>query len=410
MSTESARRSEEARRLQALDESGLMDAPPLDSLQRYTRIAREALGAPVVLVSLVDDRRQFFANHTGLDEHWSQRRETPLDASFCNIVVRNHDELLIDDAASDPRVADLVRLPGLEVGAYAGMPIRTEDDHVLGSFCAIAPESRSWSERDQRLLRDLSICVSTEVDLRRRMARSVDSERLLSSLNARLSAERTESRTAARAAVHDLRTPLGVLLLGLAHLSDHEGLADLPEIAKLLPKLERNLQHATDMVASLESRTRTVGSRAEGTDVDVLVYQTVEDLKPMVPGLEVSGLTGERTRLEATGLRRCVENVLTNAARFARSRVQVELIAEGGQVSITIDDDGPGLPDPEARVSMWEPGVVHHPDSQSRTGLGLSIVRDLITGAEGSVQSLGSPLGGLRVELRLPAVTGASVA
>ncbi len=100
-------------------------------------------------------------------------------------------------------------------------------------------------------------------------------------------------------------------------------------------------------------------------------------------------------------------NLLDNACKWARGRVdvtgRVEMgrMEDGGMLSITLDDDGPGLPD-NCREAVLEPGV-RLDESTPGTGLGLAVVRDVARLYGGDVQLGASPLGGLRATLRLPA-------
>ena len=64
---------------------GLLDTPPEAPIDRLTRLAARLLDAPVALVSLVDDHRQFFKSAFGLPQPWASIRETPLSHSFCCI-------------------------------------------------------------------------------------------------------------------------------------------------------------------------------------------------------------------------------------------------------------------------------------------------------------------------------------
>ena len=93
-------------------------------------------------------------------------------------------------------------------------------------------------------------------------------------------------------------------------------------------------------------------------------------------------------------------NVLDNACRFARSRVAVAAASVDTAAVVTIDDDGPGL-DPALRAAVLQRGV-RADESGHGSGLGLAIVRDLVELYAGTIALSVSPLGGLRVELRLP--------
>jgi signal transduction histidine kinase len=95
-------------------------------------------------------------------------------------------------------------------------------------------------------------------------------------------------------------------------------------------------------------------------------------------------------------------NLLDNACKWASSRVEVAAGSENECLLITIDDDGPGIATGD-RDAVLRRGV--RADEQvPGSGLGLSIVGDLAQLYGGELRLAGSPLGGLRVALRLPAV------
>ncbi|MBI3970384.1 MAG: hypothetical protein HY332_03765 [Chloroflexi bacterium] len=73
--------AEEAR-LRALYRTALLDTPPDDAFDRLTRLAANALRAPVALITLPDADRQFFKSQIGLPEPWASRRQTPLPHTF----------------------------------------------------------------------------------------------------------------------------------------------------------------------------------------------------------------------------------------------------------------------------------------------------------------------------------------
>jgi signal transduction histidine kinase len=93
-------------------------------------------------------------------------------------------------------------------------------------------------------------------------------------------------------------------------------------------------------------------------------------------------------------------NLLDNARKWARSRVELRARAEGHVVRLTVDDDGPGI----AEDLIEE--VMAHGTRLDRTvpgtGIGLAIVQDLAALHGGAVALSQSPLGGVRVTVRLP--------
>jgi serine phosphatase RsbU (regulator of sigma subunit) len=153
---------DDVERLRALERTGLLDSPPSAGFDRLTSLAARILRAPVSLVSLVDDHRQFFKSAVGLEEGL---RETPLSHSFCQHVVRSGAPLVVEDAETDAQVAGNLAIPDLGVAAYAGVPLITSDGAVLGSFCVIDTVPRQWTEEELAILGELAGSVVTEIEL-----------------------------------------------------------------------------------------------------------------------------------------------------------------------------------------------------------------------------------------------------
>ena len=153
-------------RLTVLEETALLDSLPEESFDRLSRLASRLLNAPVALVSLVDQERQFFKSCVGLPEPWASRREVPLSHSFCQHVVNAGEPLIIEDAREHPLVRENLAIHDLDVIAYAGIPLITSAGHTLGSFCAIDSVPRRWTEDEIAMLQDLAASVVTEIEMR----------------------------------------------------------------------------------------------------------------------------------------------------------------------------------------------------------------------------------------------------
>jgi Stage II sporulation protein E (SpoIIE)/GAF domain len=153
-------------RLRALDAAALLDTPAEQAFDRLTELAIAALGVPISLISLVTDDRQFFKSQSGLPSPVAEARETPLSHSFCQHVVADRRPLVIDDTRRDERVSANLAIPELGAIAYAGVPLRTRDGEVLGTFCAIDQQPRAWSPRDVAVLESLAAATMDIVRLR----------------------------------------------------------------------------------------------------------------------------------------------------------------------------------------------------------------------------------------------------
>jgi len=164
-------------RLLALRETGLLDSAPEESFDRLTHLAARIFHAPIALVSLVDEDRQFFKASCGLPSGLAETRESPLSHSFCQYVVAQETPLVISDATTDPRLQNNGAVRDWGVIAYLGVPIRSADGaHVLGSFCVIDTAPREWTQDDIALLSDLSQSVIAQIELGSMVQMSRDAE------------------------------------------------------------------------------------------------------------------------------------------------------------------------------------------------------------------------------------------
>lgn len=145
----------------------LLDTPPEDVFDNFTRLASQLLHAPVSLVSLIDfdGNRQFFKSQCGLPVPWSETRQTPLSHSFCKLVVETIQCLRITDARKDSRVAGNPAIDLLGVVAYLGVPIHADTGEVIGSFCVIDHVQRDWTEGDIDALQRLGRSVNDQFRL-----------------------------------------------------------------------------------------------------------------------------------------------------------------------------------------------------------------------------------------------------
>lgn len=150
-------------RLRALDDTGLLAAPPHAAFDRVTRLARRTTGAPMALLSVVGADRQVFVSADGLGGEHAGLRELPLSHSFCQHVVRQRAALVIQDARRHPLVADNASVEDLGVAAYLGVPFRAPGGEVLGALCAIEHAPRPWSLGDLAAVSDLGALAAEEV-------------------------------------------------------------------------------------------------------------------------------------------------------------------------------------------------------------------------------------------------------
>jgi len=208
-------------------------------------------------------------------------------------------------------------------------------------------------------------------------------------------------------ASHELRTPLARartrLEVDLAH-PDGVDLADTG--ARVVGDLADMDRLITDLLFLARVDADATPATDEVADLDDVVLAEAGALRVDTPRLSIdtTAVTAARVRGRVTELTRAVRNVLDNARRHATSRVGISLSETSDRVTLTVDDDGPGIPvDQRDEVfgrfvrldQARTPGPGH-------TGLGLAIAHDIVVRHGGSITIGDSPWGGGRVVITLP--------
>ena len=221
----------------------------------------------------------------------------------------------------------------------------------------------------------------------------------------RLESARNSQRRFVSDASHELRSPITTIRqhaeVALAH-PEHVTAAELAEV--VLAEQQRMQRLVEDLLLLARVDEHVPLTRA-AVDLDDLAFEEGHRLRSATSKrVDTSGVNAVRVQGDADALRRMLRNVAENAVRHASSRVDVTLVERGEEVVLTIDDDGPGIPATErARVLQR---FVRLDEARSRdeggSGLGFSIVDEVVRAHGGSMSIEQSPLGGARIVITLP--------
>jgi two-component system osmolarity sensor histidine kinase EnvZ len=208
--------------------------------------------------------------------------------------------------------------------------------------------------------------------------------------------ERTlEQRTAMLAGVsHDLRTVLTRFKLELALLGDSP---EVEAMKKDVDEMGRMLE------AYLAFARGDTGEQSEPTDMAEFLDELKADAERNGQRTNVVFHGYPVVTVKPAAFKRCLANLVSNAARFART-IEITGHRDHRYLTVTIDDDGPGIP-PAMREEVFKPFLrlddARNQD-QGGTGLGLAIARDIARSHGGDILLDTSPLGGLRARVRVP--------
>jgi len=153
----------EKKRLKVLWQYQVLDTVPEEVFDDLTELAARICEAPIAMITLVDENRQWFKSKVGVTIS-----ETSRDISFCAHAIGQPDLFIVSDATKDERFAQnplVISEP--KVRFYAGAPLVTPDGHALGTLCVIDKVARELRPDQKTALRVLARHVMTQLELRR---------------------------------------------------------------------------------------------------------------------------------------------------------------------------------------------------------------------------------------------------
>ena len=208
-----------------------------------------------------------------------------------------------------------------------------------------------------------------------------------------------------QAVSHELRTPLARIKFAteLVRSADNE-----PKREERLDAIDDATDSLDALVGELLDYTRHDASSENANRVPVCIDELIEaaiDLyQPLHPTIEYhKAVAAESYELNThvASLQRAVGNLVSNAGKYASTKVVVSVSKEAGNYQIVVDDDGKGIPVAH-REAVFEPFKRLAGNSQPGTGLGLALVRRICERLGGDVFASESPLGGARLTMRFP--------
>jgi two-component sensor histidine kinase len=153
-------------RLAALRSYRIIDTPPEPAFDDLVELAARACQTPMALISLIDERRQWFKAEVGLGV-----RETPLDRSICLTAMLQPGLTIIPNLTENSRFADNSLVAGEpHLRFYAGAVLRTPDGVPLGALCVFDRVARDLTEEQASTLTMLARQVMSQLELRRAIA------------------------------------------------------------------------------------------------------------------------------------------------------------------------------------------------------------------------------------------------
>jgi signal transduction histidine kinase len=384
----------EKERLKDLESYAILDTLSESDYDDITAIASEICGTKISLISLVDDKRQWFKSHHGIDI-----LETPKEYSFCAHAINDPLNLLvIPDARTDERFHDNPLVTG-ESGVvfYAGVPLISDNGLPLGTLCVIDQKPKLLSQSQMHSLRALGRQVMYMLNLRKT---KLNLEKTL----VELEEKNLELERFAYVAAHDLKSPLSGIV-GLSQLLsenysdqvDNDG----KEIIHLISKSSDKLRSLVDGLLEYSRSEKVLKEHKTVVNLNSLM----DDFRGLFVYEKNLSLNLKSSITDVVINRAALEqvliNLITNSIKYNdKENVEVEI---GGSASTThykfyVQDNGPGiaLENQENIFDIFK--VLSNEDrfGMKGNGIGLATVKKVIENSGGSIKVTSEPTKGAK--------------
>lgn len=204
-------------------------------------------------------------------------------------------------------------------------------------------------------------------------------------------------------ASHELRSPVAAMRTEAEVALRSGGPIDGRALASDVLAEATRLGEIVDDLLSLARHDEGLPPPAQPIDLDDVIL--VEARRPRRVPVDVSAVSAGRVRARPDEMTRVARHLLDNAARHAASAVAVRLTSDGRDVTLTVDDDGPGVP-ADQRAGVFQ-RFVRLDDARTRdhggAGLGLAVVATVARSLGGDTTVGDAPIGGARFTVTLPA-------
>ena len=207
------------------------------------------------------------------------------------------------------------------------------------------------------------------------------------------------SRTQVGNLAHSLKTPIAILMNEAGSIGAEKGQV----VEEQAARMSSQVQHYLDR-ARMAAQGQSVVFRTPVRDVLERIARVIAKLNPHLTvefdaaGSEELVFAGERQDLEEV-----VGNLLDNAGKWARGTIRLSCAPDGAdRLAVLVEDDGPGLSGEEIREALKRGRRLD--EATPGSGLGLSIVRDIVAEYRGMLELSRSPLGGLAARVVLPRI------
>jgi K+-sensing histidine kinase KdpD len=325
--------NEDKKRVKSLHETKLLDTQPEYKFDKITKLTKSIFKVPIVLISLVDEKRQWFKSCIGLDLVETNRKD-----SICSLTIKNDEILLIKNTHEDTRVnknSFVVGHPFIKF--YAGYPIHNVDNYKIGALCIIDTKERNFTNEESEQLKTLAEFIDNEIKM-------ADYIKSLNEKNDLIDKEVSLKTTIMAAIHHDIINEIspgltyGNLLVS-KYSSDNL-------VKKINISLKNTKLYADNILDICKKDLNVLRVKMEILMIRQLIFQINDVYNNINYNIEYSGII----YCDKIKIIRVLNNLIHNSNKFIpliNGKITVSISLQNQYVQFSVEDNGKGVPDNE---------------------------------------------------------------
>ena len=387
----------EFQRVKSLESYSILDTLPEEDYDSITKIAAHICDTEVSLVTFVDSNRQWFKSRHGIEAE-----QTPREVSFCSRAIEKDDDIfIIEDARvhkdfeNNPLVTE-----SPYIVFYAGVPLKSEEGYSLGSLCVIDTKPKQLTQLQRTTLLALARQVEKLLLLRK-------NKKKLDEVVNELKQKNDSLEKFAYVAAHDIKSPLNNIRSLIKMINaDKKNVINESTMKKLdfIDKMSERLKNLVDGLLKYSSLAKEFDFQV--IDADEL-GEVIQDLFDQNGSEVIYSTDLKELVFNQSLLLQIIINLIANGLKYNLSEkpsvsIHIEMVKKDYVISVS--DNGIGI-DKDKYERIFDPfKTLGQKDRNGEigNGLGLSIVKKIITESKGSIEVESKVGVGTRFKVKIP--------
>ncbi len=386
-------------RVKALRNLRILDTPEEEIFNDIVKTASSICEAPISLITLLDSEKQWFKAKVGVDI-----TETPVEVAFCRFTIMEDDgQMLIEDLTSDPRFKEnpfVVNEPNLK--AYLGISLETNAGDRIGTVCVFDDKKRTFTQKQID-------CLSTLSKVAMKLIEEKVTVKVVEEQNKTLKLINRNLESFSFMVAHDVKAPIRTIQSFSKLLLRSEPIITDAKLNKYLTYVNQSSENLGDIVDNLLNYSRQIQIKSnefEVVNVSDLMKEVIGILDYNREHLKYEIKNTDTDIFSCKGiLKQSIQNIISNAIKYkdtekAAQKLHIEFNQSPDSYTITFKDNGIGMD--KERVGQVFDLFSKDERSNISTGVGLSVVRELLKKIGGEIQVDSELNVGTTVSLNFP--------